>query len=201
MKHNKTRKPFLFLAALLLFVLILACGKGTTETSKVSQPTSAGSQPSNNNQSDASSSGSSGASSNVLLFKDDFQDGQADNWNITKNWDVQQNGDVYTFEASNSGGAWLSQGLNWSNYAFQTQARLEQGSLLLSVNMTDTGRYLLHVNEDGLFLLKEQPAGKYKTLAKTCPWEMGKWHKVVLGVAERSFASLHRFSTLDGCYR
>jgi len=181
MKQNKSRKLFLFLAAFLLLALILACGKGTTETSKVSQPTSAGSQPSANNQSNASSGGSSGTQSNILLFKDDFQDGQADNWNITKSWDVQQNGDVYTFEASNNGGAWLPQGLNWSNYAFQTQARLDQGSLLLSINMTEAGRYILQVNEDGLFLLKEQPAGKYKTLAKACPWEMGEWHKVVFG--------------------
>jgi len=113
-----------------------------------------------------------------ILFQDDFQDGQSDGWDVTAAWYVQQSGDVYTFEASGSGGAWVPTGGNWSNYAYQASARLGSGSLLLGFNLTQAGRYIVRLDEAGLYLVKEYPTKTYTVLAQTGPVSLGEWHQL-----------------------
>lgn len=121
---------------------------------------------------------SSQAASSGILFQDDFQDGQPDNWQITSSWYVQQAGDIYNFAAVGRGGAWVPAGYNWSDYAFESDVVLNDGSLILSFDYTNAGRYLLHLREDGLFLVKEQPPHNYTVLAHTGPVPVGQWHRI-----------------------
>jgi len=112
-----------------------------------------------------------------VLFQDDFQDGQAENWKTMASWFVQQSGDIYTFGAVGRGGSWVSEGYNWQDYVFQADTMLTNGSLILSFDFTDAGRYLLVQREDGLFLVKEQPPGKFNVVAQTGSSTPGVWHK------------------------
>jgi len=118
--------------------------------------------------------------SGVVLFQDDFQDGQADGWTVNSAWDVQQSGDVYVFRAEGQGGAWVNGGQAWRDYAFRAGVRVEAGSLFLSSNLSQAGRYLLHLRSDGAYLLKEQPAGNYTLLAQTGPLAANAPHSVAI---------------------
>jgi hypothetical protein len=115
---------------------------------------------------------------NGVLFQDDFQDGQPDNWQVVSAWYVQQSGDIYVFGGAGKGGAWLPAGANWSGYAFESDAVLNDGSLNLSFDYTSAGRYLVQLREDGLFLVKEQPVDDYTVLAHTGPVPVGEWHRI-----------------------
>ncbi|MFB0533361.1 MAG: CARDB domain-containing protein [Anaerolineae bacterium] len=116
----------------------------------------------------------------VVVFQDDFQDGQPDGWQITTGWYVQQEGDVYYFSSSTQGGAWVSGGGNWSDYEFQAAVRVTAGGAILSYRMTGEGRYLLHFREDGLYLSKEYPRDNYTTLTQTAAPSFNAWHQVAV---------------------
>lgn len=152
----------LSMALIVLLLAALACGKSQNVDDEPAQVAPAG----------------AGGEEGDILFQDDFQDGQSDGWEVTAAWYVQQAGDVYTFDASGSGGAWVSKGGGWSNYAFQTSARLDAGSLLMGFNLTKSGRYVVRLDETGLYLLKEYPAKNYTVLAQTGPVSLGEWHKL-----------------------
>jgi len=154
----------IFLALSALLLAALACGRGNGAPPAADEP-SAANQPNT-------------AQTGDVLFQDDFQDGQPDGWEITAAWYVQQSGDIYLFEAGGSGGAWVPQGGGWSNYAFETAARLDAGSLLLSFNLNQNGRYMVRLDEMGLYLVKEYPAKNYTVLAQTGPVSLGEWHQL-----------------------
>jgi hypothetical protein len=154
----------IFLTLSALFLSALACGRGNG-IPPTADGSSAVDQPNI-------------AQTGDILFQDDFQDGQPDGWEITSAWYVQQSGDIYIFEAGSSGGAWVPQGGSWNNYAFETAARLDAGSLLLSFNLNQTGRYLVRLDEMGLYLVKEYPAKNYTVLAQTGPVSLGEWHQL-----------------------
>jgi hypothetical protein len=116
----------------------------------------------------------------VVLFQDDFQDGQPDGWQTTAGWYVQQEGDVYYFSSSGQGGAWVTSGGNWTDYEFQAAVRVTAGGVLLSYRLTQEGRYLLHFREDGLYLTKEYPKGNYTTLTQTAAPSLNAWHQVTV---------------------
>lgn len=114
----------------------------------------------------------------TLLFRDDFQDGQAQEWSINSAWNVQQFGDVYLFGASALGGAWVTNGGGWSDYTYQSSIRVNSGVLLISINLSQSGRYGLHLGEDGAYLFEEQPAGTFNILAEAGPITTTTWHTV-----------------------
>jgi len=113
-----------------------------------------------------------------ILFQDDFQDGQPDGWTINGAWYIQQADDLYYFTASSLGGAWVTAGTSWSGYLYHAGVRLESGSLFLSTNMTQAGRYLLLLRADGMYLLREQPEDNFVSLAETGPITTGIGHSV-----------------------
>jgi hypothetical protein len=114
----------------------------------------------------------------VILFQDDFQDGQPDDWQITTGWNVQQEGDAYYFGSSVEGGAWVSGGGSWGDYEFQSTVRVTAGGVALSYRLTQEGQYLLHLREDGLYLTKEYPKGNYTALTQTAAPSLNTWHQM-----------------------
>ncbi len=116
----------------------------------------------------------------VILFQDDFQDGQPDGWQTTTGWYVQQEENVYYFNSSTPGGAWVSGGANWTDYEFQTAVRVTAGGVILSYRMTGEGRYMLHFREDGLYLTKEYPKDNYTTLTQTAAPNLNAWHQITV---------------------
>lgn len=116
--------------------------------------------------------------SGVVLFQDDFQDGRADEWTVSSAWNVQQSGAAYVFAAAGYGGAWLPHGQNWENYVFRAGVRVKAGNVSMSLALTQTGRYVLNMRSDGLFLLKEYPPDNYVLLVQTGPFTLNIGHAI-----------------------
>jgi hypothetical protein len=116
----------------------------------------------------------------TVLFQDDFQDGQPQEWGSSGAWTVEQEGSVYTFFAPAKGGAWVTSGGGWKDYTFQADAYVESGSLVMNIHQSKQGRYSLRAGTDGVYLLKEQPAGTYTVIAEAGPISANAWHRVSL---------------------
>jgi len=121
------------------------------------------------------------AASGSILFKDDFQDGTPDNWSITGGWDVQQDGEIYYFSTAVMGSAWVPGGHNWDDYVLRAAVQINNGTAALNFRLTQEGRYLVTFSQNGLYLLKESPAGNVTVLTKVNPVSLGEWHRVTLG--------------------
>jgi len=116
----------------------------------------------------------------MVLFQDDFEDDQPDDWHITASWTVRQEGDDHVFGSSAYGGAWVPQGFGWSDYELQAVVRATAGGVILSYRVTHEGRYLLHLREDGMYLSREYPIGTYTTLTQAAAPSQNAWHQVTV---------------------
>jgi hypothetical protein len=119
------------------------------------------------------------AQTGVLLFRDDFQDGKAQEWSIASTWTVEQHGQVYLFGASGLGGAYVTNGGGWTGYTYQSAIRVNSGALLISINLSQSGRYGLSLGGDGVYLFEEQPAGTFNVLGEAGPITTGSWHRIL----------------------
>jgi hypothetical protein len=176
-KHLKTHWQPVWVF-LVIGIMILACGRTTVAIQPAAaQPTSNGTAQSGNVPTAAPPSNGQ-AQSGSILFRDDFQDGQPQDWSIKSAWNVEQFNDVYLFGTSGLGTANVTRGGSWTDYTLQTSARVNKGNLLLSINLSKQGRYSLRLGTDGVFLLKESPAGKYNVLSEAGPITAKTWHQV-----------------------
>src|SRR3970040_1872312 len=93
------------IAVMAIVLPSLACGRLVqSPTPAPSSPTPAPSEAAPaNGVSDLSLPVSSGS----ILFRDDFQDGQAQEWQTSGGWFVEQDGDRYYFGTSGEGWAWI----------------------------------------------------------------------------------------------
>ena len=131
-------------------------------------PTEAAEQPAQSPQSD------------LILFSDDFQDGQLDGWQSNGDWMIYQNGDVYTLGTQGAGSAWVPGGNTWTDYALRSFVRQESGVLSINYRLSPEGRYFVNLRANGIFLAKEQPPGTITTLVQNDPLTANIWHYIVI---------------------
>ena len=112
----------------------------------------------------------------AILFWDDFQDGDSEGWQTSSAWMVQQDGDLYTFNASEEGFAWVPAGSNWQDYAFKAAFFHQDGVLAFSFNISADGRYLVVFHDSAVSLVKELHSGERETLAQAQAPDIVRWH-------------------------
>ena len=160
-----------------LFVALGGCanlGSGNTETTA---PPETGSTPT----ADAAQGGAGRISAENILFRDDFQDGDADGWQVGGAWVVQQDGDLYTFDATGEGYAFVPAGVGWQgDYAFKTSYLLSAGTLGFSFDATQEGRYYVSIGNDLISLVKEDAAGARTVLTQAQAPAGGKQHYLTM---------------------
>jgi hypothetical protein len=116
-----------------------------------------------------------------ILFMDDFQDGDTEGWQVTGAWVVQQDGDVYTFDATDSGFAVVPKGVSWGgDYAFKAAYVLTAGTLAFSFDVTTGGRYYVPIDQQRISLVKEDAAGTKTVLTQAQAPELGKQHYITM---------------------
>jgi hypothetical protein len=164
---------------LVIYLLVLACSQTSGANQPIGvQPTSSG-QTQNESVPTLVQPASNGkAQSGSVLFRDDFQDGKPQDWTIKSAWNIEQFNEAYLFGTSGLGTAYVTRGGSWTDYTLQTSARVNKGSQLMSINLSKQGRYSLRLGTDGVFLLKESPAGKYTVLGEAGPISAKTWHQV-----------------------
>jgi photosystem II stability/assembly factor-like uncharacterized protein/predicted secreted protein len=87
-------------------------------------------------------------------FEDDFEDGNADEWNLEDGWLVIQENGNYVLQGI--GHKWANAGSrDWIDYTFESKIKLIQGGVHVNSRVGPEGRYFLGFNEDGLYLKKQ----------------------------------------------
>jgi hypothetical protein len=116
-----------------------------------------------------------------ILFRDDFQDGDTEGWQVSGAWVVQQDGDLYTFDATGQGYALVPAGVGWEgDYAFKTSYLLTSGTVAFSFDATSGGRYYVPVDEQRISLVKEDAAGDKAVLAQAQAPAVGALHYLTI---------------------
>ncbi len=165
----------LFLALVFALSLTVAGCKGLgSDTTETTAP------PATETTAPPTSTASRVSAENIL-FMDDFQDGDTEGWQVTGAWVVQQNGDVYTFDATDSGFAAVPKGVSWDgDYAFKAAYVLTKGTLAFSFDVTTGGRYYVPIDQQRISLVKEDAAGKKTVLTQAQAPEIGKQHYITM---------------------
>lgn len=123
--------------------------------------------------------GSNAGWAQEVLFTEDFESGVVQNWEIERGWRVEQ--DRGNFVLGGEGHHWarLQKGQDWRNYTFRSHVKLIRGGIHLNYRVSESGRYFIGIREDGLYLNKETPWGKFFELAVSdMPVEVDAWHIV-----------------------
>ncbi len=114
------------------------------------------------------------------LFRDDFQDGLAPEWQISSGWQLVREGDNVYFGGAGEGLAWVAGGGGWGDYVLRVPLRIDYGTASLSYRATADGRYIVIFSPDGMSLVKEYPRGEFTTLAQTVAPQQDSWHWVAV---------------------
>jgi len=152
-RHTRVR---VLLAVLILCVLVLVSGGGGSP----SQATSS-SPPSE------------------VLYSEDFEDGQAQGWDLLSDWHVVSAGsDGSYLRCAGSGvGALLED--SWGDFAFSVRVRPGRGAVHLIYRTGSCVRYFIGFSEGNLTLNRTNPCGTHKELAtKSGSWKTKHWYEI-----------------------
>ena len=153
------KKKETIIVILMLCLLAFACQQSDQQTAPTSPSPQAG----------------------LILFSDDFQDGQLDGWQVDGDWMIYQDGDVYNLGTQGAGSAWVPGGNTWTDYALKSYIRQESGSSLsINFRLSPDGRYIVNLRDSGIYLAKEQPGGTITTLLQNDPPAAGIWHYMTI---------------------
>ena len=112
----------------------------------------------------------------LILFWDNFQDGNTNGWIVNSGWEVQQDGDIYNFQSAMDGAAYLPFGVDWTDYVYRAVVKVDEGGVSLNYLLSSEGRYAIFYHESGLYLVKDAPLGEVTVLAQTTQPALGEWH-------------------------
>jgi len=120
----------------------------------------------------------------TTLFEDNFEDGNANGWQLDAGWQVEREGSNYVLSGSGHSWARLSAGHNWTDYRFSLRIKLIQEAVHLNVRLSDSGRYFIRFGEEGVVLNKQfWPGTLFNDLARAdFPIATRKWHTVSITV-------------------
>ncbi len=114
-----------------------------------------------------------------VTFTSDFEGRVADDWVLEPGWQVEQ--DERNFVLSGEGHSWarIERGHDWTNYSFRSRLKLIRGRIHLNYRVSGKGRYFIGFLEDGLYLNKETPLGKFFELARSdARIGINTWHDI-----------------------
>jgi hypothetical protein len=97
----------------------------------------------------------------TTLFQDDFEDGDANDWQLNTGWEVELEGSNHVLSGAGYTSAILTTGHDWADYRFKTRIKLvdnqaHYGETQLSYRRSDIGRYVVCFWIGGLVLGKER---------------------------------------------
>jgi photosystem II stability/assembly factor-like uncharacterized protein len=86
----------------------------------------------------------------IVLFEEDFDDGQAQDWELDPGWSVADNMLI------GQGHSWARPMVeSWQDFRLQFRLRLQHESIHLVYRLNDTGRYFIGFHENGSYLQKQ----------------------------------------------
>lgn len=116
-----------------------------------------------------------------VLYREDFETGQAEGWNLESGWEVAP--------APQSGKALRGRGHAWATYArdawgdcaVRLRVNLLKGGLHLNYRVSGVKRYLIGFDEQGISLSKTVAEGQHPRLRFVPePYRLGYWHWILI---------------------
>jgi len=86
-------------------------------------------------------------------FNDDFEDGNADGWQLESGWSIINDKGNYVLQGTEH--KWVNAGLeSWTDYTFESRVKLIEDGMHINYRFSNIGRYGIGVHEGGLNLMK-----------------------------------------------
>lgn len=124
----------------------------------------------------------------TTLFQDDFEDGDANDWQLHTGWEVELEGSNHVLSGAGYTSAILTAGHDWADYRFRTRIRLmdnaaHYGETQLSYRRSDNGRYVVCFWTGGLVLGKDRLGTGHELASDAVPHSFGTWYDLeIVGV-------------------
>jgi len=124
-----------------------------------------------------------------VLFRDDFEDGDAEGWavwlheDVARGWLVEKEGNNHVFAGRGSSRAALTVG-RWGDFRLAAKIKLVEGSVQLGFRYGEFAGYFVWFHPHGLFISRYQPAHPLPVLAQApATLSLGRWYLLeVVGV-------------------
>lgn len=114
-----------------------------------------------------------------VLYTEDFEAGVVEGWDLEPGWRVEQEEGNLVLSGERHSWARLQGGWDWTDYTFRFPLKLIRGGIHLNYRVGDEGRYFVGFREDGLYLNKEAPWGKFFELARSdVRIDLNDWHDI-----------------------
>ena len=116
----------------------------------------------------------------TVLLSDDFEERQADGWDLQSGWQVKRVDGSYALTGQGHKTVWLDEGWDWTDYSFRFRLKLNKGVIHVNCRNND-GRYLFAISNDFFDLNKEAPWGHYTNWLAQNPsaaFNLGDWYDV-----------------------
>ena len=115
----------------------------------------------------------------VILYQEDFEDDQAQSWDLEPGWQVVQDGDNWVLAGEGHHWAWPDATFG-SDFRLQFRLKLLRGNIHLVYRLNNTGRYFIGFHESGSHLSKQYWPDTFVDglAASTVPHPLGTWHHV-----------------------
>lgn len=113
-----------------------------------------------------------------VIFCEDFEDGQADGWDLGPGWRVERESPNYVLSGSGHDWATLLDQW-WDDVRFRFRLKLVEGAIHLNYRLTEgPRRYFVGFSEEGLSLIRQE-GDDFTELAWEEVWHgLGRWHEV-----------------------
>ncbi|MDH4135180.1 MAG: hypothetical protein OEW09_00465 [Anaerolineae bacterium] len=115
----------------------------------------------------------------VVLYQEDFNDGQAQGWELEPGWRIIQDGDSWVL--TGEGHQWARPGVSYgSDFRVQFRLKLMGGRIHLVYRLNQTGRYFIGFHEGGSDLNKQYWPDTFLNglTGSATPHTLGAWHQV-----------------------
>jgi photosystem II stability/assembly factor-like uncharacterized protein len=115
----------------------------------------------------------------VVLYQEDLDDGQAQDWALEPGWQVIQDGDDWVL--AGEGHRWAhAEGTYASDFRVQFRLKLARGRIHLVCRLNRTGRYFIGFHEGGSELNKQYFPDTFlgELASSATPHSLGTWHQV-----------------------
>ncbi|MBU1055092.1 MAG: DUF1080 domain-containing protein [Proteobacteria bacterium] len=114
-----------------------------------------------------------------VLYTEDFESGATEGWELEPGWRMEQKEGNFVLNGEGHNWARLQRGQDWADYTFRSRIKVIRGGIHLNYRVSEKGRYFIGFSEEGLYLNKETPWGKFFELAKSdARIGINTWHDI-----------------------
>ena len=90
-----------------------------------------------------------------VLFQDDFNSGNSDQWSLAPGWSMELDGDNSILNGEGHVWANLAQTYNWNDFRLQFRLKIITGNLHVNYRSCNVGRYFVWFDQSGIMISKQ----------------------------------------------